>query len=688
MINPKLLNPKSIAVIGASNDIHKPGGSLLKNLLKSPFKGDIYVVNPKEESVQGIKCYANVAELPKTDCAILAIAARYCPETVNTLAYQKETGGFVIISAGFGEESNEGAQFEKEIVETIDKTGGSLIGPNCTGFLNVNYCGAFDAPIPPLDRNGIDFISGSGAVAVYIKEVGLLNGLSFNSIWAVGNSAQIGIEEVIEHLDETFDPVNSSKIILLYMEIVYNPQKLLKHATSLINKGCRIAGLKAGSSDAGSRAASSHTGALATSDVAVDALFRKAGIVRCYNREELLSVASIFTYPEVKGKNIGVITHAGGPAVMLTDVLSNNGLNVPHLEGEAADELLTKLFPGSAVGNPVDFLATGTAEQLGTIIDYCNDKFDNLDAMCVIFGSPGLFPNWEPYKVLDEKIKNSKKPLFPILPSLINAKEEIEDFIHQKHHVNFPDECTFGYALAKVINTPKPQPLDPEVPEIDTDAIRAIIDRCENGYISLEYISGLLDAAGIGRKKEVETTNVDDVIAYARAEGYPLVMKVVGPVHKSDVGGVVLNIMDEETIRKEFDRLMNIKDTYAVEVYKMLFGTELFIGASREEKFGHQILFGLGGIFIEVLKDVKAALAPVSVEEATSLIKTLRGYKILQGVRGQEPVDEYLFADTIARVSALVTTAPEIAEMDLNPLLGTSNSLIAVDARIRVERDL
>lgn len=686
MINSKLLNPKSIAVIGASNDTHKPGGSLLRNLLKSNFKGDIFVVNPKEESVQGVKCYANVADLPQTDCAILAIAAKYCPQTVNTLAFEKETGGFIIISAGFGEESEEGARFEKEIVETIDKVGGSLIGPNCTGFLNVNYCGAFDAPIPPLDSKGVDFITGSGAVAVFVKESGLLNGLSFNSVWAVGNSAQLGIEEVLEHLDESFDPEKSSRTILLYMEIVYNPAKLLKHSISLINKGCRIAGIKAGSSDAGSRAASSHTGALATSDVAVDALFRKAGIVRCHNREELLSVASIFTYPEVKGKNIGIITHAGGPAVMLTDVLSNNGLNVPHIEGAAAEELLTKLFPGSSVGNPIDFLATGTAEQLGVIIDYCNEKFDNLDAMCVIFGNPGLFPNWEPYKMLDDKIKTSKKPLFPILPSLINAKEEIEDFIHNKHHVNFSDECVFGHALAKVLNTPKPQPLNPEMPKIDTAKIRSIIDQCEDGYISLEHISGLLDAAGIGRKKEVETTNVEDVLAYARQEGYPLVMKVVGPVHKSDVGGVVLNIKDEETIRREFDRLMKIKDTYAVEVYKMLFGTELFIGASREDKFGHQVLFGLGGIFIEVLKDVKAALAPVSFDEASSLIKTLRGYKILQGVRGQEPIDEKLFAETIARVSALVTAAPEIAEMDLNPLLGTASSLIAVDARIRIEK--
>jgi acetyltransferase len=430
MINDKLLNPKSIVVVGASNDIQKPGGKVLKNLLGSKFSGSVYAVNPKELEVQGIKCFATVEELPQVDCAILAIAAKYCPSAVETLTQHKGTGGFIILSAGFSEENKAGAKLEQSIVNHINKTSGSLIGPNCTGFLNTNYCGAFDAPIPTLNPQGADFITGSGATAVFIKEYGIINGLTFNSVWAVGNSAQIGIEDVLEYMDETFDPNISSRVKMLYMENVRNPQKLLKHASSLIEKGCKIAAIKSGASSAGSRAASSHTGALATSDVAVDALFRKAGIVRCFNREELVTVTSIFMHPEVKGKNIAIITHAGGPAVMLTDVLSNNGMEVPHIEGKNADELLSKLFPGSSVANPIDFLATGTAEQLGYIIDACNNKFDNIDAMAVIFGSPGLFANWDVYALLDEKMKTSKKPIFPIgskrvsvCPSLLLPKD-------------------------------------------------------------------------------------------------------------------------------------------------------------------------------------------------------------------------------------------------------------------------
>ncbi len=686
MISKELLNPRSIVVVGASSDVHKPGGRVLMNLLKSNFKGNVYAVNPKEEEVQGVKCYHKVEDLPQVDCAIMAIAAKYCPSSVDVLAHQKGTKGFIILSAGFSEENAEGAQFEKQIVETINSVGGTLIGPNCTGFLNIHYCGAFDAPIPTLDPHGVDFITGSGATAVFIKEYGITNGLTFNSVWAVGNSAQTGIEDVLEHLDNTFDPIKSSRVIMLYMEKVSNPQKLLKHSRSLINKGCHIAAIKSGGSAAGSRAASSHTGALATSDVAVDALFRKAGIVRCHNREELTTVCAIFMHPEVKGKNIAVITHAGGPAVMLTDVLSNNRLDVPHIEGPKADALLEKLFPGSSVGNPIDFLATGTAEQLGYIIDACENDFDNIDAMAVIFGSPGLFPNWDVYEMLDQKMKTCKKPIFPILPSIINVKEEIADFIQNKHHINFPEECVFGNALAKVVNTPKPQPEHVELPKMDLARIRKVVDTCENGYIGPDEMYQLLDAAGIAQKQIRVVDQKQQAVDFANQVGYPLVMKVVGPIHKSDVGGVTLNVRNIETVASEFDRLMAIKDTYAVEMYPMLEGTEVYIGAIRDEKFGHQVFFGLGGIFIEVLKDVQSAIAPISAMEAKEMLTQLRGYKILQGVRGQQPVNCDMYADQIARVSALVMAAPEIAEMDLNPLLGTPKAVVAVDARIRIEK--
>ena len=690
MINPKLINPKSIVICGASSDIHKPGGKALKNLLESAFKGEIYAVNPKEDEVQGIKCYKQVEDLPQVDCAILCIAAKFCAHTVDVLTQQKGTQGFIIVSAGFSEENAEGAAIEKHIVDAINAVGGSLIGPNCTGFLNTNYSGCFDTPIPKLDPKGVDFITGSGATAVFIKEYGMSNGLKFNSVWAVGNSAQLGIEDVLEHLDETFDPEKSSHVIMLYMEKIGDPQRLLKHSRNLINKGCKIAAIKSGGSAAGSRAASSHTGALATNDAAVDALFQKAGIVRCHNRQELTTVCAVFMHPEIKGKRCAVITHAGGPAVMLTDVLSNGGMEVPPLKDHpASPALLSKLYAGSSVGNPIDFLATGTAEQLGYIIDAVENDYTDIDFSMVIFGSPGLFSNKEVYDLLDEKMKTCKKPIFPVLPSIINVKQEIEDFI-AKGRINFPEECVLGNALVKVWNTPKPQPEVVELPQVDVARIRKTIDKCESGYLEIADYNELLDAAGISRKKSVEVDKKEDALAFAKevncGKDTPLVMKVVGPLHKSDVGGVTLNVKDLDTVSKEFDRLMAIKDTYAVEMYPMLDGTDVYIGAIRDDKFGHQIFFGLGGIFIEVLKDVQSALAPITADEAKQMLTKLRGYKILQGVRGQEPVNIDLYADQVARVSALVQAAPEIVEMDLNPLLGNPRYVTAVDARIRIEK--
>ena len=690
MIAKELLNPRSIVICGASSDVHKPGGKSLKNLLESPFKGQVYAVNPKETEVQGVKCYAKVDDLPQVDCAILCIAAKFCAQTVDVLAKEKGCKGFIIVSAGFSEESHEGAEIEKHIVDTINSVGGSLIGPNCTGFLNVNYAGCFDTPIPPLDPKGVDFITGSGATAVFIKEYGMSNGLKFNSVWAVGNSAQLGIEDVLEHLDETFDPEKSSHVIRLYMEKIGDPQRLLKHSRSLINKGCHIAAIKSGGSAAGSRAASSHTGALATNDAAVDALFRKAGIVRCQNRQELTTVCAVFMYPELKGKRCAVITHAGGPAVMLTDVLSNGGMEVPSLKDHPASApLLEKLFGGSSVGNPIDFLATGTAEQLGYIIDTVENEYTDIDFSVVIFGSPGLFSNKEVYDLLDQKMRTCKKPIFPVLPSIINVKSEIEDFI-AKGNINFPEECVLGNALVKVYHTPKPQPENVELPKIDVARIRKTVERCKDGYMEIADYNELLDAAGISRKKSVEVSKKEDALAFAKEVGcskdVPLVMKVVGPLHKSDVGGVTLGVKDLDTVAKEFDRLIVIPETYAVEMYPMLDGTDVYIGAIRDEKFGHQIFFGLGGIFIEVLKDVQSALAPITAAEAKEMLKQLKGYKILEGVRGQEGVNIDLYAEQVARVSALVQAAPEIAEMDLNPLLGNPRYVTAVDARIRLEK--
>ena len=692
MINQQLLNPQSIVVIGGSNNVHKPGGSIVRNLISGGYNGTLHIVNPKEDEVQGIKAFHDAREIPPTELAILVVAARFCPDYVELLAKEKQTRAFIIISAGFGEETKAGAELEQRILDTCEQYGAALIGPNCIGLLNRNHHSVFTLPIPNLHPSGADFVSGSGATAVFILESAVIKGLQFNSVWSIGNGKQIGIEDVLQYMDEHFDPETDSKVKLLYIENISNPDKLLFHAGSLIRKGCRIAAIKAGSSESGSRAASSHTGAIASSDSAVEALFRKAGIVRCYSREELTTVGCIFTLPPLKGKNFAIVTHAGGPGVMLTDALSKGGLSVPKIESEAAEELKTKLFPGSSVANPIDILATGTAEQLGIAIDYCENHFDNIDAIAVIYGTPGLTQLYEAYDVLDKKIRACHKPIFPVLPSLHTAGPEVAEFL-AKGHVNFSDEVTLATALSQIMRTPQPASPELELYGVDVPRIRDIIYRetrrlkfegLDSGYLAPDTVREILSCAGIPLVPEMVSMSKEELTAFAEKVGYPVVAKVVGPVHKSDVGGVALNIRTPEHLALEFDRMMQIPDATGVMVQKMLKGTELFIGAKYETRFGHVVLCGLGGIFVEVLKDVSSGLAPLSYAEAYSMIHSLRGYKILKGTRGQQGINEQKYAEIIVRLSTLLRFATEIKEMDINPLLADGSDIIAVDARILI----
>lgn len=683
MINRQLISPKSIVIVGGSDDTQKPGGNTLKNLLDTNYQGDLFVVNPKEDSVQGVKSYRAIEDIPSVDCAILAIPAKLCLHTVDVLCHKKGCKAIIILSAGFHEDSPEGAELEDKIAQMCNNTSTSLIGPNCIGVMTHHYAGVFTHPIPKLSPDGVTFISGSGATVVFILEAAMQLGLNFSQVFSVGNCAQIGVEEALEYMDENYTSGHGSKVVMLYIENISNPWKLYKHASSLISKGVKIAAIKAGYSEAGSRAASSHTGAMASPDKAVDALFRKAGIIRCYSRTELVNVASALMYPEPKGRKFAIVTHAGGPAVMQTDILSTNGVEIPHFQGEKADKLLSKLYPGSSVSNPIDFLATGTAEQLGHILDACEHDFD-VDGITVIFGNPGLKTIHDVYSVLKDKINDSTKPIYPVLPSVMNAAEEIKKF-QEEGGISFPDEVSLGSAIVKILNTPKHID-DFTLPPVDKNAIRAIIDTAPNGYLSPTQVQKLLDAAGITRAQEVVSKSEEEVIQGAKIVGYPLVMKVIGPIHKSDVGGVALNITDDKTLIEKFRIMMKIPNTTAVLLQPMISGTQLFIGAKRENNFGHLVLCGLGGIFVEALKDISYSLSPVSKVEANEMIHSLKSFSILKGTRGQEGVNLTLFNDAIRRVSALCNAAPEIFEMDLNPLLGTSKDVIAVDARIRIER--
>ena len=387
--------------------------------------------------------------------------------------------------------------------------------------MNTWHHSVFSQPIPQLHPQGVDLISSSGATAVFILESAVTKGLQFNSVWSVGNAKQIGVEDVLQYMDENFQADKDSKIKLLYIESIGDPDRLLFHASSLIKKGCKIAAIKAGSSESGSRAASSHTGAIASSDSAVEALFRKAGIVRCYSREELTTVGCIFTLPELKGKNFAIITHAGGPGVMLTDALSKGGLNVPKLEGPVVDELKSKLFPGAAVGNPIDILATGTP-------DHCvfawNIVKRNLIILMLFWLSSG-HRDWLPCSrcmtCCTRRCRHAVNRSFPFFPPSILPERKLPLSL-LKGHVNFADEVTLGTALSRIMNASRPAANEIELFGVDVPRIRRIIDSIpEDGYIQPHYVQALLHAAGIPIVEEFVSANKDEVLAFVRRTGFP-----------------------------------------------------------------------------------------------------------------------------------------------------------------------
>lgn len=683
MITPALIHPKSIAVIGASEQTSKPGGKVIENLLAGAFDGIIYAVNIKPLQIEGVVYKADVSDIDVVDLAIIAIPAAFCVPVIQTLI-DKGTKAFILYSAGFSEAGPEGIALEKKLIEIINNANATLIGPNCVGVINKYYKGVFTTPVPQYDALGCELISSSGATAVFFMEAALKMGLRFSNIYSIGNASQTGVEEILEYMDQSFDAATSPKVKLLYLEHIKNPFKFLKHASSLREKGCKIAAIKSGYSEAGGRAASSHTGALATSDIAIRALFKKCGIVYCSSRDELIAVASVFQNKEMTGENIAIITHAGGSAVMLTDALTSNGMNVPPFAPEDTQELLQQLNPGSAVGNPIDFLATGTALQLGTIIDFC-ENYDAVDGMVVVFGSPGLFNVKDVYEVLDSKINSCTKPIFPVLPSLINAADEINEFL-AKGRINFPDEVNLGKALAHVNKAKKIVFEKSILPEMDWASIRAIINATPSGFLSPAVCRELLEAARIPIVKEKDIATWSQMEQVLTVLQYPLVMKVTGPVHKTEVGGVMLNITHEEQAKSSFDQLMKIPGAKGVLVQEMLKGEELYCGAVEQGDFGHVVLCGLGGIFLELINDTSSALAPMSYSEVKTMVRTLKGYQLIAGYRNRKPLPEEKYIDIIMRVGALVHIAPEIIELDLNPILADEKNMTVVDVRIKIEK--
>ncbi len=685
-IHQCLFRPRSIAIIGASGDPLKPGGRVFKNILEHGYDGILRPVNPKAAEILGVPVCSSIAALPETpDLAIVAIPSSMVPAAVTELA-ERGTGAVIILTSGFGEKDAAGKKTEENMRQIADAAGMALVGPNCSGFLTNTYKGKFAGIVPSLPGGAVDFISGSGATVDYVMECAESRGLSFGTVVNLGNSAQMGVEDLLQIHDENYGP-DCARILMLYMESVKKPRLLLRHAKSLVKKGCILVGIKSGATSAGSRAAASHTGALATSDTAVQALFDKAGIIRVDGRESLVDVACVLKASErvaggrFVGKRLCIITDAGGPGVMLADELARGGLELPVLSERTRAELAKILPPESSTLNPIDALPSRTAEQIGAIVRVLGEfERDRIDAIAILVGDSGLSDNAAIYRAIAEAMRQSPVPVLPMLSSLTSCREKIADFIRMGN-IFFPDEVALGRALGKLAGWVAPAGGSDTPDGYDRSAIAQALAGV-TGALQPATVQRVLRGAGFRLPEQVEIHRLEDLAAGCRRVGFPLAMKVIGPLHKTDVGGVRLGIGDDNMALAAWSALMAISAARGVLLQPMIGGLEVILGASREGEFGHLVMFGLGGIHAEVLKDVSFALAPLTTGEAGQLIDGIRSRKLLDGVRGAPGMDTAMLADFLVRLGQLVTDFPEIGEIDLNPVKGSGDRLFAVDARI------
>lgn len=681
-----LFRPESIAVVGASDNLSKPGGKVLKNLIDHRYKGTLWAVNPTSAIVSGLPSFTSIDNLPAApDLAIIAIPAPLVVSALEDLA-RKGTRAIIVLTAGFGEKGEEGRREEERMRGIADKAGMVLIGPNCSGFMTPHYSGKFAGIIPEMRPRSIDIISGSGATVDLIMEQAVQRGLSFCDVINVGNSAQTGVEDIVALYDENYGPDNSP-ILLLYLESLKKPGLLLHHLRQLSLKGCTVVGIKAGVGGAGARAAASHTGAMATDDVAVDALFRKGGVIRVRSKIEMVDVACVLTAirGRLEGNRVCVITDAGGPGVMISDELERQGMELPVLKEKTKGLLKRFLPPESSLLNPVDCLPTRTASQMSEILRIIEqEESGNIDVIVAMVANPGMSENDEIYRVVFRAMDSCSIPVIPVLSSTTTCAALINDFTREGKCF-FQDEVPLAAALGNAARRPRLWTAPDSLCGYDRDGLEKILPVSRRGAIGPAAARDILLRAGFRFPRQAEAFSKEGLAASCEKIGYPLAMKVIGPLHKSDLGGVKIGINGMEEALSAWDALMGIQDAAGVLIQEMIEGHEVIIGAHRTDDLGHLIMFGLGGIYAEAIKDVRFALSPLSKEEGLEMVKSISGYSILEGIRGVRGMSTDLLVESVQRLGRLVADFPDIKEVDINPLKGYGDRLFVVDARIIIE---
>ncbi|PPA80289.1 MAG: Succinyl-CoA ligase [ADP-forming] subunit alpha [ANME-2 cluster archaeon HR1] len=690
----ELFEPSSIAIIGASRDPKKPGGAILANLIKE-FEGNIYPVNPKSDMVQGFKCYHSVDEVPSAELAVIVIPAGLVPDTLKQCS-KKDTKNVVIISAGFKESGPEGAILEKQIIDISRDSGIRILGPNCLGLLNTHNGMNATFAAGSARKGNIAIMSQSGALCTSILDWAASENIGFSKFLSLGNKADIAENDLLDswsHDDET-------DVILAYLEGIKDGQQFIRTAREA-TKRKPVVVIKSGRTSTGSKAAASHTGTLAGSDRAYTSAFDQSGVIRAYSMEELFDYSRAFsTQPLPEGFNVAIITNAGGPGIMAADACEEVGLRLASFKPETIDKLRHGLPPQANIYNPIDVLGDATSQRYDLALEAAMS--DPIVDGIIVLVSPQAMTDVE--QIAQAVIRTSGNRTKPIVTSLIGGNSMVEgDKILDMGKVpNYPYPGRAAKALSvlakyrqykEIVRSPYEQF------DVDENGVRSIIDSAINEGIYTLGVESLdiLACYGIPTVRSIHARTIEEALQAAEKIGYPVAMKIVSPdiSHKSDVGGVKINIKDEKELtftytvmRQNIGRILPDARIKGVQIQEMRYtGKEIIVGMHKDAQFGPMLMFGLGGIYVDILKDVSFAVAPINRDDANKMIQQIRSFPLLTGVRGEEASDIDSIVDSLLRLSQLACDFPEIVELDINPLFvyARGKGCVAPDFRIILE---
>lgn len=691
-----LFFPRAIAVVGASTRPGSIGNTLFQNLLGSGFQGAIYPVNPTARVVNSVRAYASVTEIPDpVDLAFIVVPSHLVLDTARDCA-TKGVRGLVVISAGFGEVGND--ELEAELVRIVRDGGMRMVGPNCMGLLNtapaVNMNGTFAPVYPP--AGNIAMSSQSGALGIAILEFARRNRIGISQFVSVGNSPDISSPDLLAFWED--DP--QTDVILFYLESFGSPRRFTRLARRVARKKPIIA-VKSGRTGAGAKAASSHTGALASLDTAVDALFDHAGVIRVDTLQDLFGVGSILAnQPIPKGRRVGIVTNAGGPAILAADSLEGHGLVLPAFSEGLRERVGAFLPPEAATGNPIDMIAGASPDQYGAAVRELL-LADEVDTVMVIY-VPTSSESVAGVGVAVREAVEAHAGDTTVIGVFMQVEEAADHLRNESVNIpafQFPEDAAL--ALERAVRHGEWLARDPgvipDLPGLDADrgrrAVKSALDRLGDagGWMEPGEVTELLSAFGVRLPAEETVVSADEAVAAAARIGGPVALKVVAAsaLHKSDVGGVLLDVEGDDAVRAGFRRVTSVvDDAEGVLVQEMVVGGhEVLIGVTEDPNFGPMLVYGLGGVMVELLADVTFKLHPITDVDAAEMTSGIRAAKMLEGYRNLPLGDVPAIQDVLLRVSAMLGECPEIVEMDLNPVkvLEPGSGAVVVDARARVE---